>query len=160
VYDSAAIRRNVPSTAKESYEAHRRMISQPGVETRANMFAGSFLVPRQELITRSCDILLLNFEDLQRQHGEMLVADALSALAVRKLANQFDVSQRLLEWRLEGENIINLLGGPSTRIMDLKEESLRELAGAPISQVSITERVKRLLPHDLLQMIEEGGAVM
>lgn len=157
IFDSTAIRRNVPSTVKESFAAHTALTQYPGLETRANMFAGSFLVPRHELIKRSAQIILNNIIDLKRQHANMLVSDVITALAASKLTNQFDVSQQVIEWRLESEKVAELLGGIGARVVDLDEDALYKLADIEEAIVPLSERIKRLLPQEMLMKIEELG---
>lgn len=156
VFDNAAIKQNVPSTVKESFAAHSILTKRPGLETRANMFAGSFLVPRHELVKRVAQIIYASIDDLKRQHENMLVIDVIQALAASKLTNQFNVSESVIEWRLKSEGVAELLGGANGRVADIDETLLEELSETLPPTHSITERVLRLIPNELAVFLSKG----
>lgn len=156
IFDSAAIKQNVPSTARESFAAHTTLTRRNGVEARANMFAGSFLVPRHELVRRTAEILLSSVEELRRQYPDMLIQDVINALAASKLTNQFDVSQSLIGWRLDQEDVCTLIGGKNARVSDLQDDVLYQLAETKAPVHTLAERVKRLLPPEVATLLTGG----
>ncbi len=149
IFDGSEIRRHVPSTAREAYTTHLALRSKSGVETRANMFAGAFLVPRADFIRQVASILLTNIEDLQTSFSHMTVDDVIRALAASKMASRYGVSDAVISWRLENEQVAQLIGGRATSVGQLDVENLRLLAQVEASKKP-SSRVLQLLPPDFL----------
>jgi len=158
IFDSPAIRQNAPSTAQESFAAHTVLTSRNGVESRANMFAGAFLVPRHELIRKSATIIFSSLPDLKQQYPHMRIQDMMFALAASKLTKQFCVSDSLIEWRLRQENVAALFGGADARVEEIDELVLGRFAETSHPEThDLAERVKRLLPPELTLFLKEAG---
>src|SRR5680860_17817 len=112
IYDSNQIRAYAPQTADEAYKLHVRMKSGNNIEVRANMFAGSLLVPRCELFAQVGKLLAKNIEDVQLSNPLMTMEKLVEALSGSKIARYFGVSDDVIKWRLseKNEDFLGILG--------------------------------------------------
>lgn len=159
VYDASRIRATSARTVQEAYEAHVSMRSEPGIEMRANNFAGALLVPRRELLVQASKLLKNGLDGLQVTNPEMTMEMVVSALSGSKLSKHFGVSDEVIRWRLQNEKFFELLGvTPDMQLQDVEIESILEACSTEADRIapSISERVKRLIPEALLTQIERG----
>jgi Zn-dependent peptidase ImmA (M78 family) len=157
VYDSPMLRVDAPQTAAEAYAKHAQMKSERKIETRANMFGGALLAPRRQLLTEAGEILSRGIQDLQQSNPQMNVDTVFRALSGEKLTSKFGVSTEVIEWRLKNEEFLQLLNLHQNQpLAEIDVEEILQLCSIESRKAapSITERVKRLLPDELLAMIE------
>jgi hypothetical protein len=154
IYDNRLIRSRAPGSADEAYELHSDLADNTSIETRANMLAGAILVPRHALIKQALGLLAENLQSIQGSNPQMAVGTLISALGGTRLTRFFGVSEEVIAWRLKLEEIYQLLaveeGDP---ISQLNLSRINRLLGVEEAKPTITERVKRLIPQELLEQL-------
>lgn len=152
IFDVASIRQMASASIDDAFERHNALIKQVrGIEQRANILSGSFLVPRAHLIKQTSLRLAQNYDRAMSINPQMTMEQVIKAMASSQLARYFCQSDLVLSWRFDQENIYEaLLTQPGSTIETLDLKHIRKLADMPYKPVPISERVKALLPEELL----------
>lgn len=150
-FDSPLMRSMTPHTADEAFEVHVAMREKRQLEARANMFAGTLLVPRQELIRQTLGLLAKNVEVIQDSAPTMNIRQVIDSLAASKLANYFGVSDAAIGWCLSHQKIVDLLElTPETSVSKLNISHIRQIMDIPKEVPQLPDRIRALVPADLI----------
>ncbi len=157
IFDSALLRRMSATTVQDAFQLHEMMMSlESGIEGRANMLAGAFLVPTPLLIKHTATRIAGAYERLITLNPNLPMSVVLNSLAASQLSKLFCVSDEVIAWRIKQGGIYDALKtSPDSAVSTLNLRRISKLAGLPYSPKPMSERMKALLPSDLLLMYNQ-----
>jgi hypothetical protein len=152
IFDVAHIRQMAGASLEDVYERHQALMSKlPGIESRANMLSGSFLVPRHYLIKQIALRLVQNYDQVTSLNPYMPMHQVLDSMASSQLGRYFGQSDYVLDWRIKNEDIYAVLGIRSdTPISAINIKRIAKLVGLEYKATPLNERIKGLLPEGLM----------
>lgn len=150
VFDSSVIRQISAQTVDDAYQLHQAVVAtNPGIESRANMFAGAFLVPRGEMLLQIAKMLHKSYELALEVSPNITLGQVFQQMTSSPLSRYFGVSDYVIGWRFDDEAFHEEFHAtPETLLRAVDQRLIASIAQKPFVPPALNQRLRALLPED------------
>jgi Zn-dependent peptidase ImmA (M78 family) len=157
IFDAPLLRQLAATTVDDAFELHEMIVNgNSGIEWTAHKLSGTFLAPRDAMLKRVATMILRGYDLVVESYPNMTLGEVFGQLQSSQLTRYFGVSEDVIRWRFKDEEFHrDFKATPQTPLSHINKKIISTIAGAEYLPIPLSERIKSLLPEELLLSIQK-----